>query len=127
MFTSTVVLERAQVSVQHVAELRVGGGVVDQDVEAAELLLDLREDVADLLHFTDMAGDRGGLATVGDDGVGDFLAVVDLAAGNDDMGALLGQQFGDGFTDATAGAGNEGDLAVEVEQLGLGHGFFPLC
>ncbi|WP_446730913.1 hypothetical protein [Pseudomonas sp. SST3] len=37
------------------------------------------------------------------------------------MGALLGQQLGDGFTDATAGAGNKRNLAIEVEQVGLGH------
>jgi len=29
------------------------------------------------------------------------------------VGVLLGQQFGDGFTNATAGAGDEGDPAVE--------------
>jgi hypothetical protein len=38
------------------------------------------------------------------------------------VSALLGQQLGDGFTDAAAGTGNESDLAVEVEQLSLGHG-----
>ncbi|MNN62446.1 hypothetical protein D3C81_1777470 [compost metagenome] len=40
------------------------------------------------------------------------------------MGALLGQQVGDGFADAATGAGNEGDFAVEVEQVSLGHGLF---
>jgi hypothetical protein len=39
------------------------------------------------------------------------------------MGALL-PASGDGFADATAGAGNEGNLAVEVEQVGLGHAVF---
>ena len=117
-------LERAQVGVEHVAELRVGGGVVDQYVETAELLFDLREDVADLLHLANVAGNCRGLTAVSDDGIRDFLAVVDLAARNDDVSALLGQQFGNGLADTTAGAGNESDLAVEVEQLGLGHGLF---
>ena len=40
------------------------------------------------------------------------------------MGTLLGQQVGDGLADATAGAGDESDLAVEVEQVGLGHAVF---
>src|SRR5690606_4614942 len=93
----------------------------DQDVEAAELLADEGEDVLDLLHFTDMAGDGGGLAAFRDDGVGHGLAAFDLAARDDHMGTLLGQQSGDGFADAAAGAGNESDLAVEVEQVGLGH------
>ncbi|MNE86801.1 hypothetical protein D3C80_1839330 [compost metagenome] len=71
-----------------------------------------------------MAGNRRGLAAGGDDGVGDLLAAVELAAGNDHMGALLGQQVGNRLADAATGTGNKGDLAVEVEQLGLGHGLF---
>ncbi len=72
-----------------------------------------------------MTGDGGGFAAFGDDGIGDMLATFKLAARNNHMGALLGQQLGNGFADATAGTGNKGDLAVEVEQLGLGHGYFP--
>src|SRR5690606_13713115 len=37
-------LEGAQIGVQYIAELRVGGGVVDQDVEEAELLADEGKD-----------------------------------------------------------------------------------
>jgi len=48
--------------------------------------------------------------------VGDVLAAVEFAAGDDHVGTLLGQQFGDGFTDATAGAGDESVLAAEVER-----------
>ena len=120
-------LEGAEVGVQHVAELRVGGGVVDQDVQAPELLADTGEDLADLFHFANMAGDGGGLAAVGDDRIGHVLATFELAARDDHMGALLGQQLGNGLADTAAGAGNKGDLAVEVEQLGLGHGDFPCC
>jgi len=41
---------------------------------------------------------------------------VEFAVGDDHVGALLGQQFGDDFTDATAGAGDESVLATEVER-----------
>ncbi len=87
------------------------------------MFLDPGEDLADLLHLTDVAGHGCGLAAGGGDGVGDVLAAFELAARDDHMGALLGKQFGDGFTDATAGTGDESDFAVEVEQLSLGHGF----
>ncbi len=40
------------------------------------------------------------------------------------MGPLLCEQVGDGLADASAGAGNKGNLAVEVEQVGLGHAVF---
>ncbi|MNP33309.1 hypothetical protein D3C76_1265410 [compost metagenome] len=117
-------LEGVQVGVQHVAELRVGGGVVDQDIQAPELFADTGEHLLDLLHLADVAGHCSCLAPGGNDRLGDLLAAVQLAAGDDHVGALLGQQVGNGFTDAAAGAGNEGDLAVKVEQVGLGHAVF---
>jgi hypothetical protein len=66
-------------------------GVVDQDVEPAEALFDLGDD-----------GDPGVL--VGDvvvqvepaDGRGDGPALVVLQVGDDDAGALAGQQLGAG-------------------------------
>ncbi|GAA6130480.1 hypothetical protein NBRC116187_08400 [Halopseudomonas sabulinigri] len=38
------------------------------------------------------------------------------------MGTLLGKQLGNGFADTTAGAGDQGYLAVEIKKLGLLHG-----
>ncbi len=105
-------LEGRYVGVQDMAELRVGRRVVHQDVEATELLADLCENALDLFQFADMAGDRSGLAARGVDGLGNRLAAIELATGNDHVSTLLGQQFGDGFTDAPAGAGYEGNLAV---------------
>ena len=116
-------LERAEVGVQHVAELRVGGCIVDQNVQTPELLPNLREDAAYLFHFADMTRDCSGLAAVCNDCVGDGLTPVDFATGHDDMGALLCQQAGNGLTDPATGAGNESDFAVEVEELGSGHVF----
>ena len=114
-------LEGAEVSVQHVAKLRVGRRVVDQDVDAAKVGADARKGLADLLHFTDMAGNGRGLATFGNDRIGYWLAALKFTARDNHMGPLLGQQFGDGFTDAAAGTGNKGDFAIKVEQLGPGH------
>lgn len=54
-------LEGAEVGVQYVAELRIGRGVVDQDVQTAELFADAGEDLADLFHLTNVAGHGGGL------------------------------------------------------------------
>jgi len=70
-----------------------GRGVVDQDVEAAELFLDVGEDLVDLFHFADVAGDGdgGGLAASSDNSVGHVLAAFKLAARHDHVGALLGQ------------------------------------
>ena len=53
-----------------------------------------------------------------------LLATVELAAGHDHMGTLLGQQVGNGLANAAAGTGDESDLAVEVEQVSLGHAVF---
>jgi len=114
-------LEGRHISVENVAKLGIGCGVVDQNVEAAELFADLREHELfadlreprlDLLHLANMAGDWSRFSASGDDCVGYCLAAFDLAAGYDDMSALLREQLGDGFADTSAGPGNESDLAV---------------
>ena len=69
-----------------------------------------------------MAGNGRGLATFGNDRIGYWLAALKFTARDNHMGPLLGQQFGDGFTDAATGTGNKGDFAIKVEQLGPGHG-----
>lgn len=84
-----------RIGVQHVAELRVGGGVVDQDVQAPELFADAGEHLLDLFQLSNVAGHRRRLATRRDDRLGHLLATVELAAGNDHMCTLLGQQVGD--------------------------------
>src|SRR5690606_763337 len=81
---------------------------------------------ANLFHLADVAGHGSGLAAFGANRLGHRLAALRLAAGDDHMGALLGEQARNGFADAAAGAGNEGDLAVQVEQVGLVHGVFLL-
>ena len=55
---------------------------------------------------------------LGVDRGGDLVAGVLLAAGDDDPGALLGQRLGDGPADAARRAGDDRDLAGEVEQAG---------
>ncbi len=55
------------------------------------------------------------------DAVGDFLAGIGLAAGDDNFGAELRQQFRRGTADAAARAGDDGDLAGEIER-GVFHG-----
>jgi hypothetical protein len=47
----------------------------------------------------DVAGDDGGLAAPVADAARHLLADVRLAAGDDDLGAVLGHALGDGPTD----------------------------
>ena len=42
------------------------------------------------------------------------LKVFELAAGDDDASAGLGQPAGDGLADAAPAAGDEGDFALEI-------------
>ncbi|MNR47497.1 hypothetical protein D3C85_1666030 [compost metagenome] len=61
------------------------------------------------------------------DGAGDLFAGPGLARRDDDAGAVLGQTFGDGLADALGRAGDDRDLAAQIEQFhaltSLGAGF----
>src|SRR5882762_3530915 len=75
-----------------------------------------RDPRLDFLTARDVAGDDIGVAASLVDAVGDFLAGIRLAAGDHDFRAKLRQQFGRGTADATARAGDDGDLAGEIER-----------
>src|SRR3954469_12346619 len=81
-----------------------------------------RDQRLDLLLARDIAGDDGCLAAGRLDAVGDCLAGVGLARGDNHFGAELCEQLGGGAADAAAGAGDHGDLAGEIER-----GVFHCC
>jgi len=57
------------------------------------------------------------------DAVSDLLAGIRLARGNHHLGSQLRQQLRGGAADAAARAGDDGDLACEIEGCG-GHWCF---
>ena len=101
----------------HVVDQDVLGdpGVVDEDVEAAQLVDGLLDHRLGLLVVGDVARDRGGLAALfldrGHDlfGLGLAGSVVDA-----DRGALGGERLGHGAADAPGAARNERNLAFEL-------------
>ena len=76
----------------------------------------------DLAHVADMAGECLGAAARVTNGCRHGFAAIDLAAGDHDMGARPGQGSGNGFTNAAAGAGDDGHAAGKVEQFVGTHG-----
>ena len=56
------------------------------------------------------------LVAAEDDRVGGLGAGLGLAAGDDNVRALIGHRLGNGSADAARGAGDDRDLAGEVEQ-----------
>ena len=92
----------------------------------SELLAYTGEYPLDLLQFADVARHCCGLAAASDDGFGNVLAALELAAGDDHMCTLLRQQVCNRFANASAGPGNKSDLALKVEQVGLRHAAGPL-
>jgi hypothetical protein len=95
--------------------VRVGGGVVDQDIDLAEASDGVGDQLFDLLGLAGVTGKGDGLAAACVDLFGDAGQAVDLARGEDDLGAMAGETLGDGLTDATAGAGDDGNFAGKLE------------
>src|SRR5690606_3802346 len=97
----------------------IGRGVADQDVDPAEggarvihqpLQIFLRGDVG-------RNGDGAALAMLLIDGDGDLFARPGLARGDDDARAVFGQTLGDSLANALGRAGDDGDLAAQIEQF----------
>ena len=89
--------------------------VVDEHVDAAELLLHLRDRRLDGLLARDVAGHRQAADTKGPALVGDPLEALHAASEDGDVSALLGEGVREGDAEARGGARDEGDAAVEVE------------
>jgi hypothetical protein len=94
-----------------------GAGVVDHDVQAAEALEQGWPYDIDLATLPQVerkdrrlaAGHAAWRATKGADGVVGFLQAALGPGGNDDMGTEAGEFDRRGRTDASAGAGDQGD------------------
>ena len=95
---------------------RLHAGIVDHNVQMAELLHRLLEQLGHLGRLRDVGLDRHGFAAGlldrrdgGERGLGGRRVV------DDDAGARLGEGDGETGAEAAARAGDEGDFAVEAE------------
>ena len=86
------------------------GGVVDQDVDLAELLGGVCHQGLDAFGLGDVHVMVGRLAALSDDLVDDFLAAGLAAAADDNLRAFLGVHLGDADADAAGGAGDDCNL-----------------
>ena len=98
------------------AEVRIGRGVADHDVDLAVGLARESHQVFELGLVGDAGGNRRRLAARVLDALHDFLAGRQLAAGDDDLGAVRRHLLADRSADAAAAAGHHGHLAAEVEH-----------
>jgi len=87
----------------------VPAGVVDQDVDAAELLHDPVGHRLDAVAVGDVGADRDGARPPGRRALGVRLVQV----GDDDGRPLRGELPGDRLADALAGPGHDRDLVVQ--------------
>ena len=63
------------------------------------------ENGIDLFHFANVAGEGLSFTTGGDNLINHFLTALYATTGDNNVGALFGEQFGNGFTNASASAG----------------------
>ena len=94
----------------------VDSGIVHQDVDAAEVLHKLLDDLSGLVFLRDVAANKEGFSTglvdlVYDHG-GEFGAGVEI---NADLGSGLGETGGDNSADAPGSPGDQCDFATQVD------------
>lgn len=106
-------------------EVRVGGGVVHENIASTELIFNAIEQGIDSGRVAGVAGDAHAFGSgVGGDGCGHFVQRFLLAGADDDGSAVLGEPPGDGFADTPAGSGDDGDFIFQAE-IGEWHGGSP--
>ena len=107
-----------------------GAGVVDQNVEAAELGDGALDQVANGVLIADIGGDGEGAPARGADGVRGFVDAAGQSFGgllglgcHYDIRAFLREADCERFADAATGAGDHGDAAGQVGmKIGIGFG-----
>jgi len=97
--------------------LVTAAGVVNQDVDFAELLDRRLRERVDLRGDGDVSRHDEALAPGFFDGVGGLVELRLGARGSDDVGAGLGELYRHRATKAAAGACDDGDFAVELEGI----------
>nr|POE98246.1 hypothetical protein CFP56_64839 [Quercus suber] len=103
--------------VLQVAE-RHDAGVGADDVQLAEVLDGLGHELGGLGDVADVGLEGNGVAAFGLDALDDLVGGVGrVGVVDDDLGAAAGELGGHGRTDATAGTGDEGDLAIKAGGL----------
>lgn len=89
-------------------------GVVDKDVDAAEVFDNLCHYVLGLVEVGGVGGVAFALhAAGGDFSLGGFAVFVYCKVGESDVGALLGETQGKGLADAAGRSGDEGGFSFE--------------
>jgi hypothetical protein len=87
-------------------------GVVDEDVETAEMLSSAMNDFVDVALVGDVGGKSEGMVA---SLAREFFERPMAAADEDDTGAFPGESERNGAADAGAGAGDDGDFVVEAQ------------
>ncbi len=120
--------ERAlEVGVDHLVPVGLGllehalrhrdAGIVDQHVDRAERVLDGRDRALDAGVVGDVQSDARDLAAAGGNLALQLGELVQLAGGEADRGAALGQHPGEALAEALRGAGDQRDAAGQIEQI----------
>src|SRR5690606_27491412 len=103
--------------VRDVPGLPLERGVVDQDVQPAELRGRALDDVATVLAVAEVAVERERAATgLADPAHGLARVVVLVVVGDRHVGPLAGERDGDGATDAAVAAGDQGSATLELAR-----------
>ncbi len=95
--------------------------VVDHGVDPAELVVRRLREPGDRVEVAEVGGDDDRLATGSPDLRGDLLELVRRTRGDDDVRTRLGESDGGGGAESAAGAGDDGDLALDREAVEDAH------
>ena len=121
-----------EVDVDHLAEVvgrllgrgdgRPDAGVVDQHVDAAQVLHRLVDERLAAVGVRDVRAHGDGAPAGGLDELARVLELLDAAGAEGDVRAGLGEGLGERDAEAGRGPGDDGDFSFEAEAVQDGHG-----
>ena len=104
---------------------RRASGIIHPDIQLAEVVDGRLREIVDGVLIGHIGGDRHRAATGLVDLPGHLLDLMGSPCGADDAGPRLRQYFCYTSADTAAGAGDDGNVAIEIEQV-LRHVCAPL-
>ena len=102
-------------------------GIVDEDRQRPELGLGRGDSSGDAIGAGDVAGDRQAVPPGRGNLASGLVQPIDASRGKRDLGAGSGEELGQVPPDPARCAGDERDLASEVEARQFGHGAISLA
>ena len=92
-------------------KIGVCGGIINENFQSPVGAGNMLKNGVNLRHVTNVTGECFGFTAGGNNFINHPLAALNPAAGDNNVSALFGEEFGNGFADASTSASHQSNSA----------------